>query len=51
MESEAGQHFMAAKKEILLGFKALIEKDLRRIEGLARRPAEKPAKAQKVTIR
>ena len=51
MESEAGHHFLAAKKELLLGIKALIEMDLRRIEDLTRRPSEEPKKAQKVKIK
>ena len=51
MESEAGQHFLAAKKEIMLGIKALIENDLRWIEDMARRPSEKPEKATKIKIK
>lgn len=50
MESEAGQHFLAAKREFMLGIKALIEKDLRWMEDMARRPSEEPAKAKKIKI-
>jgi len=51
MESEAGQHFLAAKKEFMLGIKSLIEKDLKRIEELARSPSEEPVKAKKIKIK
>ena len=51
MESEAGHHFLAAGKEFMLGIKAIIEKDLQRIEELTQRPAEEPEKAKKIKIK